>query len=243
MSDKMPALLKRSIFAGLLFFTVNSPAQAVWEFPGLSADTLQPDALDRAFECELTGLMDAYAGQLEGVKAVATRFANTIVITGYARNEADRERVDQLVLDAAGITRKQESDATVVPASTLACDGKLVPANAKRRSTVKPGRDCSSLRAESGRQSAATGRVYNHVALGAADPDKQLARAELLAAQAKVALLDGAVVDAMDGNVIRLVAQQGVLYVLGGFAAEQQSEIRTRLENLPDVTAVQFYIE
>jgi hypothetical protein len=68
-------------------------------------------------------------------------------------------------------------------------------------------------------------------------------RAELLAAQAKVALLDGAVVDAMDGNVIRLVAQQGVLYVLGGFAAEQQSAIRTRLENLPGVTAVQFYIE
>ena len=211
MTDKWLTLLKRSIFVGLLFVTANFPVQAEWEFPALSADTPRPDDLDRAFECEITGLMDRYADQFEGVNAVVTRFGNTIVITGYAHNEAGRDRIDQLVLDAAGIARKKQGDATVVPASTLACDGKLVPANAKRRSTVKPGRDCSSLRAESGRQNAATGRVYNHVALGAADPDIQLARAELLAAQAKVALLDGAVVDAMDGNLIRLVAQQGVL--------------------------------
>ena len=243
MTDKSFTLLDWSIFVGLLFFTANFPVQAEWEFPALSADTLRPDGLDRAFECKITGLMDTYVDQLEGVNAVVTRFGNTIVITGYAYNEAGRDRIDQLVLDAAGITRKQQVDATVVPASTLACDGKLVPANAKRRSTVKPGRDCSSLRAESGRQNTATGRVYNHVAISADDPDKQLARAELLAAQAKVALLDGAVVDTMDGNDIRLVAQQGVLYVLGGFAAGQQSAIRTRLEKLTGVTAVQFYTE
>jgi hypothetical protein len=187
--------------------------------------------------------MDKQAGQLEDVNAVVTRFGNTIVITGYALNEAGRERVDQLVLDAAGIIRKEQGVATVVPASTLACDGKLVPGNAKRRLTVKSGRDCSTLRAESGRQDEASGQVFNHVAVGAGDPGKQLAHAELLAAQAKVALLDGAVVDAMDGNVIRLVAQQGVLYVLGGFAADQQSAIRTLLEKLPGVTAVQLYVE
>ena len=239
----MLTLLSRSLFIWVLFFTTNYSAQAEWEFPEFLTDTLPPDGMDRAFECEVTRLMDKQASQLEDVNAVVTRFGNTIVITGYALNETGRERVDQLVLDAAGITRKQPGVATVVPASTLACDGKSVPANAKRRSTVKPGRDCSSLRAGSGKQDEASGRVFNHVAVGAADAGKQLLHAELLAAQAKVALLDGAVVDVVDGSVIRLVAQQDVLYVLGGFAAGQQSAIRTLLEKLPGVTAVQFYLE
>lgn len=243
MTDKMLILLSRSLFIWVLFFTTNYSAQAEWEFPEFLTDTLPPDAIDRAFECEVTRLMDRQAGQLADVKAVVTRFGNTIVITGYATDEAGRERIDQLVLDAAGITRKQPGVATVVPASTLACDGKSVPANAKRRSTVKPGRDCSTLRAESGRQDEASGQVFNHVTVGAGDPGKQLAHAELLAAQARMALLDGAVIDAMDGNLIRLVAQQDVLYVLGGFAADQQSAIRALLEKLPGVTAVQFYLE
>ncbi|RLA01280.1 MAG: hypothetical protein DRQ45_06190, partial [Gammaproteobacteria bacterium] len=132
---------------------------------------------------------------------------------------------------------------TVVPASTQACDGKSLPANSKRRSTVKTGRDCSSLRAESGRQDAAAGRVFNHLAIASTDPEKRLARAELLAAQARMALLDAGVVNAMDGNIVRLVAQQGVLYVLGGLDVEQQSDIRALLEALPGVEAVQFYVE
>jgi hypothetical protein len=243
MSNKSLTLLQRWLYVGALMFLISFSVRAEWGFPVFATDTLQPDAMDRAFECEVTRLMDKQAGQLEDVNAVVTRFGNTIVITGYALNEAGRERVDQLVLDAAGIIRKEQGVATVVPASTLACDGKSVPANAKRRSTVKSGRDCSTLRAESGRQDEASGQVFNHVAVGAGDPGKQLAHAELLAAQAKVALLDGAVVDAMDGNVIRLVAQQGVLYVLGGFAADQQSAIRTLLEKLPGVTAVQLYVE
>ena len=243
MTDKMLTLLSRSLFIWVLFFTANFSAQAEWEFPEFLADTLPPDGMDRAFECEVARLMDKQAGQLEDVNAVVTRFGNTIVITGYALNEAGRERVDQLVLDAAGIVRKEQGVATVVPASTLACDGKSVPANAKRRSTVKPGRDCSTLRAESGRQDEASGQVFNHVAVDGDASAKQLARAGLLAAQARMALLDGAVIDAMDGNLIRLVAQQDVLYVLGGFSADQQSAIRALLEKLPGVTAVQFYLE
>jgi hypothetical protein len=243
MSNKSLSSLHRWLYVGALVFLISFSVRAEWKFPVFSTDTLQPDAMDRAFECEVTRLMDKQAGQLEDVNAVVTRFGNTIVITGYALDEAGRERVDQLVLDAAGITRKEQGVATVVPANTLGCDGKFVPGNSKRRLTVKSGRDCSTLRAESGRQDEASGQVFNHVAVGAGDPDKQLARAELLAAQAKVALLDGAVVDAMDGNVIRLVAQRDVLYVLGGFAAEQQSAIRTRLDKLPGVTAVQFYTE
>jgi hypothetical protein len=243
MRDKRLTLLSQSIFAWVLFFTANFSAQAEWEAPAFFTDTLTPDSMDRAFECEVTQVMDKQASQLEDVKAVVTRFGNTIVITGYALDEAGRERVDQLVLDTAGIIREEQGVATVIPASTLACDGKSLPANAKRRLTVKPGRDCSSLRAESGRQDEATGQVFNHVAVGTDDPGKQLAHAELLAAQAKVALLDSAVVDVMDGNVIRLVAQQDVLYVLGRLSAGQQSAIRARLEKLPGITAVQFYVE
>ena len=243
MSNKSLTALQRCLSVGALVFLISFSVRAEWEFPVFATDTLQPGAMDRAFECELAGLIDKQAGQLGDVKAVVTRFGNTIVITGYAPDAAGRERVDQLVLDAAGITRKEQGVATVVPANTLACDGRLVPANAKRRSTVKPGRDCSSLRAEPGKQDEASGRVFNHVAVGAADAGKQLVHAELLAAQAKVALLDGAVVDVMDGNVIKLVAQQDVLYVLGGFAADQQSAIRMLLEKLPGVTAVQFYLE
>lgn len=243
MLSKMPDLLSRSLFVWVLLFAVNISAQAAWGLPEMFEGVLQPDAMDRAFECEVMQLMDRQADQLEGVDAVVTRFGNTIVISGYAQNQTARNRVDQLVLEVAGITRKDQDDATVVPASTLACDGKLVPANTKRRSIVKPGRDCSSLRAESGKQDEATGRVFNHMLVAAADPSKQRARAELLAAQARMALLDSAVVDAMDGNLVRLVAQQGVIYVLGGLDADQQSAIRTLLEGLPDVTAVQFYVE
>lgn len=243
MSNKSLTSLHRCLYVGAIVFLISFSARAEWEFPVFSTDTLHPDAMDRAFECEVTRLMDKQASQLEDVNAVVTRFGNTILITGYALNEADRERVDQLVLDAAGIIRKEQGVATVVPASTLACDGKSVPANAKRRSTVKPGRDCSTLRAESGRQDEASGQVFNHVAVGGDASAKQLARAGLLAAQARMALLDGAVIDAMDGNLIRLVAQRDVLYVLGGLSADQQSAIRTLLEKLPGVTAVQFYVE
>ena len=243
MSGKMPTLLKYSLAIGVLFFTISLSARADWELPVFLSDKLRPEGLDRAFECEVTLLMDRHADQLEGVTAAVTRFGNTIVITGYAPNEAARDRVDQLVLNAAGITRQQPGVATVVPASTLACDGRLVPANAKRRSTVKPGRDCSSLRAGSGRQSEASGQVFNHVAVGAGDPAQQLARAGLLAAQARMALLDDSVVAAMDRAVIRLVAQQGVVYVLGGLDTGQQSAVRAVLEKLPGVNAVQFYVE
>lgn len=243
MSNRMSGFPGRLLLVCMVFFTASPAAQAEWAFPGFSAGALQPDGLDRAFECEVTRLMDERAARLDGVQAVVTRFGNTIVITGQARTEADRSRVDELVLEVAGITRKSQQDVTVVPASTLACDDKLVPANTKRRSTVKPGRDCSTLRAASGQQRTATGRVFNHVTVSDADAAKQRARAELLAAQARLALLDNAVVAAMDGNVIRLVAWQDVLYVLGRLDATQQSAIGELLERLPGVTVVRFYLE
>ena len=243
MSHKAGTLLGRLLYVWALLLAVSLPVQAEWEFSVFTAESMSPAGLDRAFECEVSRLMDEHAGQLQGVDAVVTRFGNTIVITGQARDAADRMRVDQLVLDVAGITREEQGAPTVVPASTLACDGRSVPANIKRKSTVKPNRDCSSLRAEPGMHDEATGRVFNHVAVGSTDPVKQLAHAELLAAQARMALLDAGVVDSMDRNIIRLVAQQGVLYVLGGLDAVQQSDIRALLEKLPGVNAVQFYVE
>ena len=243
MSNRMTGYPVRLLFVWIALSAASLAAQAEWTLPGFSDGTLSPDGLDRAFECEVIRLMDKRAPRLDGVHAVVTRFGNTIVITGQARNEAGRTRVDELVLEVAGITRKAQQDATVVPANTLACDDKLVPANTKRRSTVKPGRDCSSLRTAAGQQRTATGRVFNHVSVSDADPAQQRARAELLAAQARMALLDNAVVDAMDGNVIRLVAWQDVMYVLGRLDAGQQSATSELLERLPGVTAVQFYLE
>jgi len=233
MSNKTVTLLSRVLYIGVLSFAVTSPVQAEWGFSVFTAEDMRPAGKDRAFEYEVMRLMDEHAAQLEGVDAVVTRFGNTIVITGQARDAGDRARIDQLVLGVAGITRKVQGEPTVVPASTLACDGKSMPANTKRRQTVKPNRDCDE----------ATGRVFNHVAVGSTDPVKQLAHAELLAAQARMALLDAGVVDSMDRNIIRLVAQQGVLYVLGGLDAVQQSDIRALLEKLPGVNAVQFYVE
>lgn len=243
MSHKAGTLLGRLLYVWALLLAVSPPVQAEWEFSVFTAESMRPAGLDRAFECEVSRLMDEHAGQLQGVDAVVTRFGNTIVITGQARDTADRTRVDQLLLDVAGITRQAQGDPAVVPASTLACDGKSVPANVKRKSTVKPNRDCSSLRAESGKQDEATGRVFNHLAISSTDPAKQRARAELLAAQARISLLDAGVIDAMDRNVIRLVAQAGVLYVLGALDIAQQSAVRMLLEKLPGVTDVQFYIE
>jgi len=243
MSNKAVTLLSRVLYIGVLSFAVALPVQAEWGFSVFTAEDMRPAGKDRAFEYEVMRLMDEHAAQLEGVDAVVTRFGNTIVITGQARDAGDRARIDQLVLGVAGITRKVQGEPTVVPASTLACDGKSMPANTKRRQTVKPNRDCSSLRAESGLHDEATGRVFNHVAVGSTDPVKQLAHAELLAAQARMALLDAGVVDSIDRNTIRLVAQQGVLYVLGGLDAVQQSAIRALLDKLPGVNAVQFYVE
>ena len=234
-------MLKLWLGAGLLAMVL--PAHADWGLPIFTAQSLAPVALDRAFECEVQQLMYEHADRLQGVDAVVTRFGNTIVITGQAQDAGDRERLDQLVLDAAGITREQQDSPAVVPARTRGCEGKALVANTKRKSIVKSNKDCSSLRVDDDLQVAAKGQVFNHIAIASPDPVKQRASAGLLAAQASMSLINAGVIDAMDRRLIRLVAQEDVIYVLGNLDVALQAEIRAVLSQLAGVGAVRFYAD
>jgi len=229
--------------AGLLLLAIQLPAHAGWGFPEFATSSPDPAGMDRVFECEVQQLMAKHADRLQGVDAVVTRFGNTIVITGQARDAGDRTRVDKLILDAAGITREQPGEAAVVPASTRGCEGRTVAANTKRRSILDSSKDCSSLRVDDALQTEAKGQVFNHIGIASPDPVAQFARAELLAAQARLALIDGDVINALDRSLIRLVAQDGVIYVLGNLDVTRQSEIRAALMKVSGVDAVQFYID
>lgn len=235
-------MLKLLLRSGLLLLAMVLPAYAGWEFPVFTAQSPDPAAMDRVFECEVHRLMDEHADRLQGVDAVVTRFGNTIVITGQAQDAGDRERVDQLVLDAAGITREQQDRPAVVPASTRGCEGKALASNTKRKSIVKTSRDCSSLRVAEGMVQA-KGRVFNHIAVASPEPLKQRASAGLLAAQASMSLIDADAINAMDRRLIRLVAQDGVIYVLGNLGAARQTEIRTVLMKVAGVGDVRFYAD
>ena len=235
--------MDRFFRAGLLLLAIHLPAHADWEFPEFTARSPSPAGMDRAFECEVQQLMDEHADRLQGVDAVVTRFGNTIVITGQARDTGDRARMDKLVLDAAGIIREQVDVPTVVPANTSGCEGKALAANTKRKSILKTSRDCSSLRVDEDQQVATKGQVFNHIGVASSDPVVQFARAELLAVQARLSLIDDGVINAMDRSLIRLVAQDGVIYVLGNLDAARQSEVRATLMKVSGVDEVQFYID
>ena len=217
------------------------PAHAGWEFPEFTARPQSQAGLDRAFECQVQQLVDEHADRLQGADVVVTRFGNTIVITGQAQDADGRAYIDRLVLDAAGITREQVDAPTVVPAKTRGCEGRALAANTKRKSILKTNRDCSSLRVDSDTGAETKGQVFNHVGLASPDPAMQLARQELLAAQARLSLLDSGVINAMDRSHVRLVAQDGVIYVLGNMDASRQAGIRTTLMKISGVDAVQFY--
>ena len=234
-------MLKLCLRLGLLVMVL--PVHADWTLPVFSAQSREPAALDGVFECKVQQLVYEQADRLQGVDAVVTRFGNTIVITGQAQDAGDRERLDQLVLAAAGITREQQGSPTVVPARTRGCQGKALASNSKRKLIVKTSRDCSSLRVDADVQVPTTGRVFNHVAVASPDPVKQRASAALLAAQASMSLIDAGVIDAMDRRLIRLVAQEDVIYVLGNLDVALQAEIRTVLMPLTSVGDVRFYVE
>jgi len=236
-------MMNKYFHAVLLLLAIHLPAHADWEFPEFTTGSLSPAGMDRAFECEVQQLLDEHADRLQGVDAVVTRFGNTIVITGQARDAGDRARVDRLVLDAAGITREQAGAPTVVPAKTRGCEGKALAANTRRKSILKANRDCSSLRVDDALQVATKGQVFNHIGVASPDPERQFAREALLAAQARLSLIDRGVVNAMDRSLIRLVAQEGVIYVLGNLDAARQSEIGAALMKVSGVNDVRFYID
>lgn len=227
--------------AGLLLLAIQLPAYAGWGFPEFTASAPGPAAMDRAFECEVQQLMEEHAERLQGVDAVVTRYGNTIVITGEARDAGDRARMEKLVLDAAGIMREQPGGEVVVPARTRGCGGRTMAANTRRSSILDSSKDCSSLRVDDDLQVAAKGQLFNHIAIASPDPVVQLSRAELLAAQARLALIDGDIINAMDRSLIRLVAQNGVIYVLGKLDVTRQSDIQAALMKIHGIDAVQFY--
>jgi hypothetical protein len=236
-------MMKGLSCAVLLMLAIQLPAHADWAFPGFTSSEPSPAAKDRAFECEVQQRLDEQAERLQGVDAVVTRFDNTIVITGQARTAAERARIEKLVLDVAGIMREQPGGAAVVPANTRNCEGRTVAANSKRKSILDASGDCSSLRADNELPVVAKGQVYNHIGVASPDPVAQLARAELLVAQARLALLESDVINAMDRSLIRLVAQGREIYVLGNMDIARQSEIRAVLMKLPRIAAVRFYVD
>jgi len=245
MSGKTNAGLNRVLCAGLLL-AACLPVHAVradWDFSVFTAENPSPEGMDRAFEYEAYRLMDEHAGRLQGVDAVVTRFGNTIVITGQAQGEGDRARVDKLVLEVAGVKRERDNGSIVIPARTRECGGKAMASNTKRKSIVKPDKDCSSLRSEDGLQLQVKGQVFNHIAIASSDPARQLAAAALQAAQATMSLLDAGVVNATDRSVIRLVAQDGVIYVLGNPDAFSQEKVRATLMATGGISDVRFYFD
>ena len=242
---KINAGFNRLWYAGLLLLACL-PAHSVradWDFSFFKAANPGPAGMDRAFEYQVYLRMDEHADRLQGADAVVTRFGNTIVITGQVKDEDDRAQVDKLVLDVAGIKREQGNGSIVIPVRTRECGGKAMATNAKRQLILNPNKDCSSLRSDTGLQLQAKGQLFNHIAVASSNPQRQLAGAALQVAQASVLLLDAGVIDATDRSVIRLVAQDGVMYVLGNPDAFSQEKVRATLMTIEGISDVRFYLD
>ncbi len=211
------------------------PAVAGW---GQQEYPLPASELDRAFELEVYHRLIRGLG-LETTRYVRiTRFGNTILITGMVPGEEAREEVEKVVLEVAGIRREAPDTAEVVPVRTRDCGGKPVLGNVRRKQIVSGDRECSALRAAPEVQ--ATGQLFNHVELTGQEPDRYAAVADVLAAQARLALVEAGIPQALDRDAMRIAAQGGVLYVLLP-AGAAQSGIEEVLLRVPGVMSVRFY--
>lgn len=220
----------------LCLLSLYLPFAAGWH---LGDQPLPPGELDRAFELEAYHLLTQRLG-LDATRYVrVTRFGNTILLTGTARSAAERAQVEELLLEVAGIRRETPDSAVVVPRRSRDCGDRPVLGNARRRQIVRGGEDCSALRAED--EAPATGRLYNQLGNAAADPDRELAAADLLAARARYALVEAGYPQALDRERMRLASQGSLLYVLLRPDARLQEQVRAVLLRLPGVTDVQFY--
>jgi len=226
------------VFPGLLLLLCCLPAVAGWsqqEYP------LPASELDRAFELETYHLLTRRLG-LEATRYVRiTRFGNTILITGVVPDDTGRGRVEEVVLEVAGIRREAPGTAGVVPERTRNCGGKSVIGNVRRKQIVDSNADCSALRATP--DEPATGRLFNHLDLISSEPDRQIAAADMLAAQARFALVEAGYTQALDRDVLRLASQGSLLYVLMRPDPGLQAEMRAVLLRVPGVTDVRFYTE
>ena len=229
-------MLWKETFSWLLFaaLTLSGAIQAG------DGKQLSPAAQDRAFENKVYRLLDQQAGKAAQYVQL-TRFKNTIVITGEVENSSHASVIDALVLDAAGIKRETPAGSTVVPENARECGGKPAMGNVKRRQIVKADRDCSSLRSDGPGQ--ARGRVYNHLGVAAPDPSLKLAQSNLLLAETVLELVDSGHTDVMDRAVMRMVAQDGVIYIIGNPEETGRARIKAVLMVLPGVRDVRFYTE
>lgn len=234
----------KSAFSRVLLFgalVLSGPILAVEDFSNIfDRNKLSPAAQDRAFEGKAYLLLDQLADTAAKYVQL-TRFGNTIVITGEVENSTQAKAIDALVLDAAGIKRETPAGTVVVPEKDRACGGKPAMGNVKRRMIVKGNKDCSSLRgAEPGQ---ARGRVYNHLGVAAPQPAMKVAESNLLLAGTVLELVDSGHEEVLDRAVMRLVAQDGELYILGKLGETERTRIKAVLMALPGVRGVRFYTD
>jgi hypothetical protein len=207
----------------------------------LQQESLPPGELDRAFELEVYHRLTSRLG-LDTTRYVRiTRFGNLILITGTVPGEAALERVEEVVMEVAGIRREAPGTAGVVPARTRNCGGRVVTGNARRKQIIDSGADCSALRATP--EAPATGRLFNHLDALSSEPDRQTAAADMLAAQARYALVEAGYPQSLDRDVMRLASQGAMLYVLMRPDPDLKSEMRAVLLQVPGVADVRFYTE
>ena len=229
-------LLPGPIIPGLLLLLCCLPAVAGW---GLQEEPLPSSELDRAFELEVYHRLTSRLG-LDTTRYVRiTRFGNLILITGTVPGEAARERVEEVVMEVAGIRREAPGTADVVPARTRNCGGRVVTGNARRKQIVNSNADCSALRAVP--EEPATGHLFNHLDALSSEPDRQTAAADMTAAQARYALVEAGYPQSLDRDVMRLASQGSTLYVLMQPNPALQSEMRAVLLQVPGVKDVHFY--
>ena len=236
----LQVFLATAVFPVLLLcgLSPSAPAAAGWS---LQQDPLPSGEQDRAFELEVYHRLTNRLGHDTTRYVRITRFGNMILITGTVPGEDARERVEEVVMEVAGIRRETPGTASVVPARTRNCGGRVVTGNARRKQIVDSSADCSALRA--GPEEPATGRLFNHLATLSSDPDRETAAADMLAAQARYALVEAGYTRALDRDVMRLASQGATLYVLMQPDPDLQAEMRAVLLQVPGITDVHFYTE
>jgi hypothetical protein len=228
------------VFSALLLWCCLSLAASVAAGPGLPDEPHSAGELDRAFEVEVYHLLQQRLGA-EVVRYVRiTRFRNTLLLTGEVHSDALRAEVDAVVLEAAGIRREADDTTGVVPARTRNCGGRPVTGNVRRKQIVRSDTDCSALRA--GTEALATGHLYNHLGLVSSEPDRHAAVADVLAAQARLALVEAGYPEALDRDVMRIAAQGDILYAMLP-NGQVQSGMRAVLLRMPGVSDVRVYTE
>jgi len=233
-------MLRKSVCAWILLFGMVALSGSIHAAGGAGVKQLSPAALDRLFEDEVYLHLEQQVGSAARYVQV-TRFGNTIVITGEVENAAHAKVIDELVLDAAGVKRETPAGATVVPEKSRGCGGRPASGNVKRRQIVSGNRDCSSLRSDQPGQ--VKGKVYNHLGVTASDSAWKVAVANLLLAETIVELVDAGYTQVLDRAVMRMVAQNSVLYILGNLDKMDRTRIKTVLKAFPGVRNVKFYTE